>query len=516
MPGVLRLGLLAAALALGAAAGRAQAPPPGPPDVAWEFVGVDSAKVDGFALLDPADGRPFGLADAVYATFGYPAPHFYPGGQYPYPFSNGFVRLRDGAPGPVIPPDSAWAHLHEDYRPRGIYATPDGLVLSAAGGGIHRLSRSTDGGHTWTDVDTEACEGDYGDPRVVRTYGPGRERALWLVGELCRSDDEGITWEPVEQVAAPDYVRRRDLLELPPSEALPEGRLVLGVGSGVLTSDDGGHVWEPSSLYQEFRWVGNDLVLVPDPAHPYGGTVYVLAKDFYFEDRAYHVVLASDDGGATWEARHRFVFGENGLARNSGEPEIVALGDGSLVVGLIQNVSGLGRDLGTVVWSGDGGRTWAALGPQPPWLGETPPAGVCDPACDGGAWPGWGALHLRVDRDGRIWAGTDNGVWRTTGPAWAVAGEEGPGAPSGLGLSVRPNPSRGRSEVVVTLAEAGPVAVRVTVLDVLGREVAVVWDGAARDGQRIAVDGSGWPAGVYTVRAASEAGGAGARLTVVR
>ncbi|PAP75310.1 exo-alpha-sialidase [Rubrivirga marina] len=518
MPGSLRLGLLAAALALGAAAGRAQAPPavPEPPDVAWEFVGADSARVAALALLDPADGRPFGLADAVYATLYYPPPYLYPGGEYPYPVSFGLARLHDGAPSPAVPPDSAWAYAEEREAPYGIYAAPGGLVIAVEGSGGGSLTRSTDGGQTWADVETEACRGDSVDDRIVRTYGPGRERALWLLAYLCRSDDEGATWRAVEQRSAPEYVRRRDLVELPPSPMLPEGRLVLGVGSGVLTSDDGGHVWEATSLYQEFRWVGHDLVLVPDGAHPYGGTVYVLARDFYFEDRAYNVVLASDDGGATWAERHRFVYGENGLDRNSGEPEMVALGDGSLVVGLVQNGTPPQRYVGTVVWSGDGGRTWSALGPEAPWLGARPPAGACERACPGGAWPGWGPKHLRVDRDGRVWAGTDNGVWRTTCPAWAVASEAGPGAPSGLGLSVRPNPSRGRAEVVVTVAEAGPVAVRVTVLDVLGREVAVVWDGAARDGQRVAVDGSGWPAGVYTVRAASEAGEVSARLTVVR
>ena len=192
-------------------------------------------------------------------------------------------------------------------------------------------------------------------------------------------------------------------------------------------------------------------------------------------------MLASDDGGATWEPRHRFVFGEDGLARINGNPELVALGDGSLVTGLLQNVGGSRQDLGTVVWSGDGGRTWAPLGPEPPWLGERPPEGACNPVCPEGAWPGWGAQLLRVDREGRVWAGTGNGVWRTTGPAWAVAEEGGPPEePASVGVSVWPNPAGGRATVTVALAI--PADVRVSVVDAVGRVVAVVprWAGAGR------------------------------------
>ena len=487
-----------------------------PPAVTWEFVGVDSAKVAGLALVGSADGAPHGLAHPAYATFRFPAPYNYPGGEYPYPASVLLAGLADGAPSLTVPPDSAWAVLAEYQGPQGLYADASGLVLSAEGSGAHPLTRSTDGGETWADVDTDACNGDFNDPRLARTFGPGRERALWIIGELCRSDDDGATWVPVPQLSAPPYVRRRDLLELPPSAALPDGRLVLGVGSGVLTSDDNGSTWEASSLCEEFRWAGHDLDFIPDLSHPYGGTAYVLAYDFHFEDRGYIVVFASDDGGTTWEARHRFVFGEDGLDRNSGEPEMVALGDGSLVVGLLKTVSGLGRDLGTVVWSGDGGRTWHALGPQPPWLGERPPAGVCDPACPDGAWPGWGAQLLRVDREGRVWAGTDNGVWRTTGPAWGVSGEPAPVPPTDdVGVRAWPNPTGGAATVAVTLA--APARVRVAAVDALGREVAVVHEGPAADGDRFGVETAGWPAGAYVVRVEAASGArATAGLTVAR
>ena len=65
------------------------------------------------------------------------------------------------------------------------------------------------------------------------------------------------------------------------------------------------------------------------------------------------------------------------------------------------------------------------------------------------------------------------------------------------------------------LAEAQPV--RVSVFDVQGREVTVVLDGVAQAGeQRLSIDTSGWPAGVYVVRVATGTGLASTRLVVAR
>ena len=482
---------------------RAQAPP----EVTWEFVGADSAKVESIVLLDPADGQPHGLPHPPLVTFDFPNIPEY------YDYEDGLYRLDDPGGGASPPdPDPAWDLMLDFREPSGLYADTTGLVIMTMNGSFP-LDRSTDGGETWTGVDTPECNGNGIDPRIARTYGSGRERALWIVGELCRSDDDGATWTPVPH-SAPPYLRRRDLLELPPSTALPDGRLVLGVGGGVLTSDDDGSTWLASSLYQDFRWVGHDLDLARDPSHPYGGTAYVLAADFGSFDGP--VVLASDDGGATWDERHRFAQGAFGLDRLDGEPEIAVLGDGSLVVGLLKTFGGpRGLDLGAVVWSGDGGATWTPLGPVASWQGEKPPAGACNPACPDGAWPGWGAQLLRVDRAGRVWAGTGNGVWRTTGPAWAVASESDPEAPpASVGVSVHPNPSGRRAVAVLSLAS--PQVVRVSVVDAVGREVSVVFAGAARDGNRVEVETGALAPGVYRVVVEGEAGTASSGLTVVR
>lgn len=85
--------------------------------------------------------------------------------------------------------------------------------------------------------------------------------------------------------------------------------------------------------------------------------------------------------------------------------------------------------------------------------------------------------------------------------------------------SVRPNPMSDSALMTYTLGEASEV--RVTVLDVLGREAAVLTDGAQEAGTHtVPVDGTRFVSGVYVIRV--ETRGAGARdeatrrFTVVR
>ncbi len=112
--------------------------------------------------------------------------------------------------------------------------------------------------------------------------------------------------------------------------------------------------------------------------------------------------------------------------------------------------------------------------------------------------------------------GTPMGVAPTAAPSDAIAGIAG-GAqtakPETALLPVRPNPSRGEATVAFSLAEAG--AARVSVVDVLGREVAVLADGTAEAGMHDATVRGRAP-GTYLV--VLETGGArtASRLTVVR
>ena len=87
-------------------------------------------------------------------------------------------------------------------------------------------------------------------------------------------------------------------------------------------------------------------------------------------------------------------------------------------------------------------------------------------------------------------------------------------APAELALGAPyPNPSRDRAAVPFEVPEAGPV--RVAVYDVLGREVAVVFDREAGPGAHEAAVG-GLSAGTYLVRLVAGDEARVRRLTVVR
>ncbi|WP_412060217.1 hypothetical protein [Rubrivirga sp. IMCC45206] len=78
-----------------------------------------------------------------------------------------------------------------------------------------------------------------------------------------------------------------------------------------------------------------------------------------------------------------------------------------------------------------------------------------------------------------------------------AAGDEAP-SPSGLALAVGPNPARATATVRYTVASPGPVRLRV--LDVLGREVAVLASGPRPPGDHTAAfDASRLAAGLYLV-----------------
>src|SRR5690606_9280607 len=90
------------------------------------------------------------------------------------------------------------------------------------------------------------------------------------------------------------------------------------------------------------------------------------------------------------------------------------------------------------------------------------------------------------------------------------------GAPASAGIGAetaathtlsapRPNPTTGRAEVTLSVAEGQ--AVTVAVYDALGRRVSLLHDGPMAGGteHRLTFDGSGLPSGVYVVRAVGEA-----------
>jgi hypothetical protein len=137
------------------------------------------------------------------------------------------------------------------------------------------------------------------------------------------------------------------------------------------------------------------------------------------------------------------------------------------------------------------------------------PCAVCRPADDSGPARRGGARDTLLVYSGGV--AVPDTVWFDA--SGYIGTEEAP-APAGLALAVGPNPSAGRARVTITAAE--PVrSVRVTLIDALGRRVAVLHDGALPADARFTVPPN-LPAGVYTVRAEAGDASATARLTIVR
>jgi photosystem II stability/assembly factor-like uncharacterized protein len=95
------------------------------------------------------------------------------------------------------------------------------------------------------------------------------------------------------------------------------------------------------------------------------------------------------------------------------------------------------------------------------------------------------------------------------------AGTGGAGGAEALTLASFPNPFRGATTIRFTLPEAG--AVRLTVYDAIGREVARLVDEAREAGTHaVAFDASALPAGVYVARLETAGQALTQRVTVIR
>ncbi|WP_412070533.1 hypothetical protein [Rubrivirga sp. IMCC43871] len=96
-----------------------------------------------------------------------------------------------------------------------------------------------------------------------------------------------------------------------------------------------------------------------------------------------------------------------------------------------------------------------------------------------------------------------------------VAAEDPAPSPAGLALAVGPNPARGAATVRYSVAGVGPVRVRV--LDVLGREVAVLASGPRQPGAHTAtMDASALAAGLYLVVLDADGSRLSRTITVAR
>ncbi|PAP74341.1 hypothetical protein B1759_18105 [Rubrivirga sp. SAORIC476] len=373
---------------------------------------------------------------------------------------------------------------------------------------------------------------------------------LFVGGSLYRSVDGGQTFDGVLEPPNPDGSRRSRigsrgaLDQFPPDSPYP-GRLVSGHSPATVYSDDGGDTWTrtvTSPRLQTFRLhtfrsgrvvaagfygavlsrdggqtyapipalydttrIGFDLteMLMLDgfvtgrPGDSTEGRLLIIGTQ---AGRPSTYAWTSDDEGETWREVHAFEYGGTWTALTAVPTEV---GGGPGWAAAADPYPGR-------VWATtDGGETWTQIGRVPGVMVHS----------DGHTTY---AETVETGPDGRLYAGTvrsgNKASWsyrsrgRVAEAMQPVARDPEPEAPASVGVSVWPNPTGGA--VTVRLSLASPQAVRVSVVDALGREVAVLHEGAATDGQRVALDAEGWPVGAYSVRVVTEAGTASAGLTV--
>ncbi len=422
-------------------------------------------------------------------------------------------------PGPAGPPGGIW-------RARGYLVgiatllPLGGDTLVAGFANATSIGRSLNGGVTWTEVARAPDLFTVGPktPAGFAVVPPGTPHAGRVLagGRFYHSDDRGATWQPASIDALPvDQAGVRDgFLGL--FAPLPSGRILAGGDWGIAYTDDGGDSYGPTPIWGVYRYETYGAAAVATPGSRQTGAPACGLADTSLCDGAVAVGIGAtgiagpqawrtNDGGRSWSSPVALPEPRDG----------VLWGTAAGVVGLAPGPDGQGRAVavlgrGTVYATRDGGQSWQAVGRLP--LGQEDDLVAHT------------ANQVVLGPDGHLWVttrynGTTRGwMYRSAEPAeaaFAVAGEASPEASERVGVSVRPNPAGGRVEVVLNASEAG--AARVVVVDALGREVAVVLDGAVSAGERMfSVETGSWPAGVYVVRASVGAQTATARLVVAR
>jgi len=251
------------------------------------------------------------------------------------------------------------------------------------------IQHTTDGGKTWREVDS-------GTRLPLFSIDFGDAQHAWAVGKsalVLRTEDAGKTWKTQ---TTPLSIEKH-LFKVRAVDA----NTAWGVGDWgtIIATKDGGATWQDRSLGvtpvktesvpgRTTTTITDDIILYdvsfPDPQHGFivgeFGTLLVTADggatwmrremptektlfgaDFDTPDRGWVVgmdglVLRTDDGGHTWEVQHGkpetagvedINFRET--LKNPGMYAVRVEGDYGVVVG----------DVGMVLTSSDGGRTWA-------------------------------------------------------------------------------------------------------------------------------------------------------------
>jgi hypothetical protein len=409
---------------------------------------------------------------------------------YVAPVSDPFQVLRPGDEdfAPAFPPSRAGG--------KDLLITPERTVFGLSSVGAQGAFLSLDWGKTW--LDAKYDQSSFVEAFTLPVVTPEGALLLGTRGSAsdggrlaARSSDGGLTWTARGLGDGTDGLGTTHLVVLPPSDSVPQGRIVATGFGGIAYSDDDGRSWQPTALYGGLAYGAWSSTRIAHGA--YAGRLLAVVERGAPGGSPTGLYQSTD--GITW-VRLSDIPGEAAFG-----VRLLAAPDG--VVYAYE-----GRIEAQPLWrSVDGGASWVNLGP---------------------VWTEWPALveDVAVGPEGRLWAacsgggfsGYDGGVFRTVDPVVRVSREEVPVLPGKplIEWSLYPNPSAGASTVTLTLAAA--TTVEVTVYDVLGRKVASLSEGRLSAGMhRLSVDVSTLPAGLYLVRATVDDRQVSTRgMTVVR
>jgi photosystem II stability/assembly factor-like uncharacterized protein len=379
----------------------------------------------------------------------------------------------------------AWSPINQGLTATALQALAvgrDGQMLAAAG---NELYLSADGGRSWSDLDWAWPDGTV--PPLATADGSflvelrNGDRA-----SILRITDAGARWSTVAQEVTTRFSR---------FALAPDGRIYAGTyGDGLFRSTDDGVTWS------RFGPAANGL------------TVSAIA----FDASGKIMVGTGEEGMGTLYA----------IGRESGEWSRMSSIDNA--VGVIDVLATprslvaltLSPPFHSIFRSGDGGGVWSAT-----MKTDAPSAiavdhdgtiyagsrwnGVHSSTDDGATWSidtaglsALGVQTLAVDASGRVYAGTQQGLFATIVPA-GVDRAANDDAGESYRLAIYPNPASGSCSVSYHTAATG--VARLSLIDALGREVMRREDLLEAGEHHRSLDLSTLPDGRYLLRV--EAGG---------
>ncbi len=335
----------------------------------------------------------------------------------------------------------SWLSVGDPFRHADITSlvtSPGGEGLAFLGTRHNGLYLTADGGKSWT-----LTSGEVGQPLVAALVQDPVDPGIFYAGTLdgvYRSIDVGKAWQLISGDVGKVFVQAMAV-------ASTGARIYAGTRAGIYLSEDGGRTW---------RWLEEEIGPV---------SVFNIVIDPHDEDQIYagswgHNILRSRDGGWSWAPIHSGLetLSVHAFALDPSDPGVLYAGtvegvygskDGgqswqahpltdralttfALIVDPIDPATLYAGTTVGVYCSTDQGQTWEARGTES--LGATVTALALDPldcqtlyagtehhglfrSTDSGAhWQPWGlegtsVYYILVDRSGRIWLGTDRGIY---------------------------------------------------------------------------------------------------------